>query len=349
MADKIKNLWNAFVSKVKKNIPFAISLTVMILAGIGLVIYLCFYFKEAREVSKSVEELKAIKQQILLESELTPQPEMIKDAEIATVPTEEPSVTPGQNDTKEHNDDSDKIKDNEPTLTPEPAAEADVTPSVAEPGEIVMLPEGEEYYNINNDYVGWLVIPDTVIDYPVVMEKPEDENYYLKYWFDGTTNKNGTLFTLTECEVGVGCLSDADKEGYTKPTTNILIFGHNQKSGKMFGTLSKFLDKEFCEIHSILKFDTAYEHREYKLIAVFRSHVFMQNETDFKYYYFYNAENEEEFNYWLKNIKEKDEIGLPDSAVYGDEFITLSTCSDTNEFGEICDNGRLAVVFKRVK
>ncbi len=330
MIEKIKAFFGDFSKKIKKNIPFAISVTVMILAGIGLVIYLCFYFSEAREVSKSVEELKAIKERILLESELTSQPEMVNRIDVepsaTAVPTEvvtpEHSVTP------------------EPTSAPEPSAT---------PEPIVMLPEGAELYEINNDFLGWLTIPDTEIDYPVVMEKAEDENYYLKHWFDGSSNKNGTLFTLSTCEAGVGKADDVGKEGFKSPTTNILIFGHNQKSGMMFGTLDRFLKKDFCDSHSLLYFDTAYEHRVYKLVSVFRSHVFNQNETDFKYYYFFDASNEEEFDYWLNNIKEKSEVELPNSAKYGDEFITLSTCSDTNEFGEICDNGRLAVVFLRIE
>ena len=45
---------------------------------------------------------------------------------------------------------------------------------------------------INEDVVGWLFLPDTVINYPVV--QGEDNSYYLKRLVDGSYNANGSLF-----------------------------------------------------------------------------------------------------------------------------------------------------------
>ena len=85
-------------------------------------------------------------------------------------------------------------------------------------------------------------------------------------------------------------------------------------------------------------------------MAVFRSHEFENPFDDnFKYYFFYNANTQEEFDYWYDNIKAASEIKCRATATFGDQFITLSTCSSTDETGKHNDNGRLAVVAVRIE
>lgn len=333
-----KSLFEKIINKAKKNIPYTISFLVMILSGISLIVYFGIYFKQMREVQKSVDELKALKEQNLNESSLTPEPQYVR-------------YVPGIPKVNEEMDEATAYyihkAENTPELTASPTATATPTPTQTSV-PIVMTEEAAELYGINNDYVGWLKIDDTVIDYPVVMGSDIEDDYYLKHWFDKTENKNGTLFTLPSCETGIGYAFNNYENGIV-PTTNIIIFGHDMGSGEMFGKLKKYLKQDYFEKHRIIEFDTAYEHREYEVISVFRSHVFESSEDAFRYYYFFNADTQEEFDYWVSNITEKNEITADFSVNYGDEFITLSTCNSTNENGKFCDNGRLAVVAVRIK
>ena len=71
--------------------------------------------------------------------------------------------------------------------------------------------------------------------------------------------------------------------------------------------------------------------------------MYSKRDKVFKYYQFYHASSEEEFNYFYENIKK---IALYDTGVeanYGDTFITLSTCDYHT------DDGRLAVVAKKIE
>lgn len=203
-----------------------------------------------------------------------------------------------------------------------------------------MLPEYRKLYEQNQDLIGWLSIEDTVIDYPV-MQTPEEETYYLHLGFDKKQNKNGSLIMDTDSVVGVGTAKKGYQNGFS-PSTNLIIHGHTMKSGEMFGSLLKYKDKEYGMEHKRIHFDSLYEKREYELIAVFYSQVFYEKEEVFKYYKFFQADTQEEFDDWYYNIKEMSLYDTGVTAELGDEFITLSCCSYHVE------DGRFVVVGKRI-
>ncbi len=204
-----------------------------------------------------------------------------------------------------------------------------------------ILPKYKTLYEINPDLAGWLTIDGTVIDYPV-MQTMEDESYYLKLDFYGEPNKNGCLILDTDAAVGTGTKA-CDYANGTAPSTNLIIHGHTMKSGEMFGNLKLYADAEYGTEHNILRFDSLYEEREYELIAVFYSQVYYESDNVFKYYKFFQADTQEEFDDWYENIKAMSLYDTGVTAQFGDEFITLSCCSYHVE------DGRFVVVGKRVK
>ena len=200
----------------------------------------------------------------------------------------------------------------------------------------------EEVYAINKDTAGWLSIDGTVIDYPV-MQTPADEQYYLNRDFEGKYSAYGCIIADTDSEIGTGTAANEYADG-SKPATNIILHGHNMKNGTMFGGLDKYRDQSYEKSHSKIKFSSLYEDREYEICAVFLSQVYKKSQTDvFKYYQFFNADTEDEFNDFYSNIKEMSMYDTGVEASFGDEFITLSVCAYH------VDNGRLVVVGKRIK
>ena len=114
------------------------------------------------------------------------------------------------------------------------------------------------------------------------------------------------------------------------------------KSGKMFGNLNSYSNEEYGKKHSLIQFDTIYEKGTYEVMYVFRSRIYNEDEVVFKYYQFFDAASETEFN---SNMQEMAALSLYDTGVtasYGDELLTLSTC-DSSE-----TDGRFVVVAKRV-
>ena len=120
---------------------------------------------------------------------------------------------------------------------PETTQEIPRTPEIsAEPIEEIipiMLPEYEALWQQNEDFIGWLKIEDTVVDYPV-MQCLEDENYYLSHDFYEEENKNGCLILDNDSNAGIGTM-EQDYTNGAAPSTNLIIHGHTMKSGQMFG------------------------------------------------------------------------------------------------------------------
>ena len=204
-----------------------------------------------------------------------------------------------------------------------------------------ILPKYKELYALNPDLIGWLSVDGTVIDYPV-MQTMEDEGYYLQLDFYGEPNQNGCLILDTDSAAGTGTKA-CDYANGTAPATNLIIHGHTMKSGEMFGNLQLYADAEYGAGHRIIRFDSLYEEREYELIAVFYSQVYYESDNVFKYYKFFQADTQEEFDDWYENIKEMSLYDTGVTAQFGDEFLTLSCCSYHVE------DGRFVVVGKRMK
>lgn len=205
---------------------------------------------------------------------------------------------------------------------------------------INILPEYQSLYNQNPDMIGWLKVDDTIINYPV-MQTMDNEDYYLDYDFSKEKNSNGSLILDTDSSAGIGTNKNKYSNG-TAPSTNLIIHGHTTKSGLMFGGLNKYKEKSYGLDHKRIFFNSLYEKREYELIAVFYSQVYMSTDQVFKYYKFFQADTLEEFNDWSSNIKKMSLYDTGTSLEFGDEFITLSCCSYQVE------DGRFVVVGKRV-
>ena len=108
---------------------------------------------------------------------------------------------------------------------------------------------------INPDFIGWLTIPGTDIDYPVVLTS--DAGYYLTHDF-------------TRQESIIGCLFSLDRTDYAT-SQNIAVYGHHMRRSRsttMFQPLHEYKGADFFAAHSEIQFDTLYGSRSYTVFAV---------------------------------------------------------------------------------
>ena len=187
----------------------------------------------------------------------------------------------------------------------------------------------EQLQQENSDVIGWIEIENSNISYPVLQSK-ENNKFYLNHNYKKEYSKQGSLFLDEKFDLDL-------------PSTNYLIYGHNNRgNNEMFAGLMNYKNKSYYNTHKNIRFTTNREDSIYDILAVFYSRVYYKNETNvFRYYYFVNAKNEEEYNDFVKNAKEVSIYETGVNASYGEQLLTLSTC----EYSQV--DGRFVIVSKK--
>ena len=158
-------------------------------------------------------------------------------------------------------DDTALIPTIEPTAAPTPfktpeALPPETTPSNGsehntsggfQPGDLVGIayPEDklpsiasyEEAKAINPDVIGWIQIPGTNIDYPVV--RGEDNNFYLENNVEREKSRYGAIFM-------------DHRNANPDQQRHIIIYGHNMKNGTMFHSLMNYKQRDFFNKHRLI-------------------------------------------------------------------------------------------------
>lgn len=228
----------------------------------------------------------------------------------------------------------------EATATPEVPADAPATPApdtpqqtprldgVAEPGDILPAKRSyEEYKAINQDVIGWIVVPNTQIDYPVV--RGTDNEYYLNHTVEKKESVHGAIYMD---------FRNADP----LQQKHIIIYGHNMKNGTMFHDLGNYKQRDFFDENRTITFiwdgvETVWEvYLAYTVKpGIYHIHTRFGTDSDF-------ARVMNEAIEYSKNVTPsyRDEsVTIRET----DQVLTLSTC--TYEY----DDSYFAVCARRVK
>ena len=209
-----------------------------------------------------------------------------------------------------------------PTQATVPLTTAATVPPT-EPREV--LPRLQEQYEKNPDLAGWLTIPGTRIDYPV-MYSPDEPERYLHANFEVSYSFAGLPFIDAACDPESG---------------NRIIYAHNMLDGSMFRTLLKYQQKDFWQRNPVISFNTLYEEQEYEVVAAFYDKVYKKSDTNFKFYQFYDTSDQSSFDEAMAYYREHALYDTGVTAQCGDLFLTLVTCAYQTE------NGRFVVVARK--
>ncbi len=223
--------------------------------------------------------------------------------------------------------------------TPAPAAETPVPRETPVPTKKPLILESKHYpsnagakvqdkfvaLRLNNpDVMAWLKI-GSQLDEAVVQR---DNTYYLRRDWMGNNNSNGALFL------------DQDTKWQTRPYT-LMVYGHNMKSGAMFGKLRSYEKHDYFQNHAIITFDTAYEDGRYVVFAVGTYSLSAQDK---------NFLNLSRLDSKTVSVREKEIQRLLDNAVLtapvevqaDDQLLLLITCVDN-------ENERRILAARRVR
>ena len=194
---------------------------------------------------------------------------------------------------------------------------------------------GENYRRLkeqNPDLVGWIRIPGTPVDYPV-MWTPDEPEKYLRTDFEGKYSLSGLPFVSADCNVS----PMPDEKAYS----NTLIYGHHMQDGSMFAVLTEYEKQDFYEKHKTIEFDriyddASYEEYEYEVISAFKTEI----GKGFEYYRYADVEDVDRFSEYLENVETLNLLTYKRTVDNVSDLMTLSTCS----YHVRGDKGRFVVV-----
>ena len=162
----------------------------------------------------------------------------------------------------------------------------------------------------NSDFIGWISIDGTNLDF----------------------NKEYSIY-------GVPYLDEKTTLGANAESDNLIIYGHNMKTGTIFGCLTGYKKVDYYQQHPYIEFDTVYGDAQYEVFAAFAIDVV--NDTSFVYNQYVDMD-EESYNAYVEEVCRRSDVDTGIRPAYGEQLLTLSTCEYST------DNGRFVVVARRV-
>lgn len=176
---------------------------------------------------------------------------------------------------------------------------------------------------INEDIAGWINLPDSVIDYPVVYA--DDNEYYLKHLLDGTYNIAGCVF-----------VDARNSRGFTDKNT--VLYGHNMNDveGSMFSNLNKYASQDFYESHKVITLDTPTALYNIQVVAGIKT-------TGTGGYISLTFADTAEFQAYVKRFVDNSTFQSDVTVADNDQIMVLSTCTPSGH------DTRYALLGKLVK
>lgn len=186
----------------------------------------------------------------------------------------------------------------------------------------------ENLLKINPQVLGWIAVPGTQLSFPLL--QGEDNDFYLHHDIYGQASRYGAIFADYRADLYGG-------------ESNIIIYGHHMRNGSMFGSLKEYDNVSYYEEHPSFFLFLPEEEREYEIIAVLRNDIYSRKEEPFQYYDYARIETKEMFDEYCQGIKSHSLYDTGLTAEYGDELVTLCTCSYSGR------DQRLLVVGRRLQ
>ena len=163
----------------------------------------------------------------------------------------------------------------------------------------------------NPDVCGWITVPNTNVDYPILQSSPDKDNdFYINHNLDGKYNVAGSIY-----------IQRNNSNQFTD--RNTVIYGHNMKNKTMFRTLHNFRDPKFFEENEYFTIYTPGHIKTYRIFAAYRyDNRHILNSFDFTDKAVYKEYLEFATNpvSLIKNVRD----GVKVTA--DDPIVTLSTC-----------------------
>lgn len=165
------------------------------------------------------------------------------------------------------------------------------------------------------DSVGWLYIPDTAINYPIM--QGGDNDFYLHHAYDGSSLQAGSIFLDYRCE-----------NRFMNPVN--IVYGHNMRNGSMFAGLLNFADPTYFDSHRYGWLSTPETVYRIDFFSCAKAHM------DDELY-----DGSMPADEWISHLSDVSVVSENVDFSGNDRFISLSTCSYEFENARTILTGKL--------
>ena len=186
-----------------------------------------------------------------------------------------------------------------------------------------------ELSSLNSETIGWINIPNTQVDYPIV--QTNNNEYYLKHDFKKRFSSYGSIFADANSNINVD-----------NPSQNVTLFGHNTDDGTMFGELNKYLNLSFYKENPVFTFDSVYKQGKWVVFSVFVATSDIRSNQFFEWRHT-NFSSEEQNKKFIDEVKQRSVHNTGVEVLPGEQTVMLTSCSK-DFYG-----ARLVVAARRVR
>lgn len=185
-------------------------------------------------------------------------------------------------------------------------------------------------YAQNQDIVGWLYIPGTNINTPIVQHT--DNDFYLTHNYYGSYTKYGCVFADYKCQ----------RKTLSKST---VIYGHDMTCGTAFYDLNRYDDIEWYKKNPIITYHTLYGSYTFLIYTTILSTVEGKDDGGYVFNFIEPNMSNSSFSGFIEQINQRALYTTGIDLKVSDRIITLSTCNYnyTNAIGKKV-NTRLVVI-----
>lgn len=192
----------------------------------------------------------------------------------------------------------------------------------------------QSYIDKNSDFVGYIKIDGTAVDYPVV--QCNDDEFYLTHNFDKQPEERGAIYMSSACD---SSLRDF----------NTVLYGHNWLDTTMFSEVTKYENIDFYKEHPVIHFDTAYNDMEWKIFAVFITNADENEDDGYIFNYIYPHLGGENFSGYISEVNKRTLYKTGVDVNSSDKILTLSTCSRKMDISGYKADARIVVAARLVR
>lgn len=201
-----------------------------------------------------------------------------------------------------------------------------------EPADV--QPKYRALYTENNDLVGWITVPNTTINHPVL--KTSDNDFYLRHDFYKAYLRRGSIYMDY-------------RNHFDTFDKNTILYGHNYLDSTMFSDLEKYKDLEFYQTAPVIEYNSIYRDYKWKVFAVFLTTASPELDNGYVFNYIYPFMTEENFAEFLVEVGKRSLYHTGVEVLPTDKILTLSTCTRDMDITRTQENARCVIMARMVR